>query len=634
MANVYNGAGLANSMTLVAGDYGDKGGGPRTPDDLDASRYSTGEVVRRLLAFTRPHRISMVVSLVCAGISQLLQLYVPIIIGEGIDLLIERGVDFAALQSLCVRLAVVVVVAGATQWLSLYCTNRLSYETIRDLRVEAYNKFRHLPLSFIDSHAHGDILSRIVNDVDMIGDGLLQGFEQLFTGVFAIAGTLIFMFSLSATVALVVVILTPLSILVAWLIARFSAKHFSASQALQGQLGGYAEEMISNQKLVNAFSHGDHCRREFGEINDRLNVAGEKAQFISSLSNPSTRLVNNIVYAAVAVVGCICVVTGAPTPLTAGQVQSFLSYANQYMKPFNEISGVVTQLQSAMASARRVFALLDAPDEESDADCLELPEPRRGHLQFEGVNFSYVKDRPLLQDISFSVEPGQTFALVGPTGCGKTTLINLLLRFYDVDSGTIRVDGQDTAGLTRDSLRSAFGMVLQDTWLFEGTIRENISYGRPDATDEQVIDAAKRAHAHKFIIQLPQGYDTRIGEDGGSLSQGQRQLLCIARVMLTDPAILLLDEATSSIDTRTELQVQDAFDRMMEGRTSLVVAHRLSTVRNADCILVMRDGRLIEKGTHDELLAAGGFYAELYESQFATVAHPSDADVVSRRQHS
>ncbi|MGI6230814.1 MAG: ABC transporter ATP-binding protein [Tractidigestivibacter sp.] len=617
MPNIYTGAaGGAASLRMVKGDMG-QGGGP-AGNDLDASVYSTREVVSRLLGYTKPHRISMVVSLVTAAVSTLLQLYVPILIGQGIDLLISEGhVDFAALQPICVRLAIVVVIAGFSQWLSGWCTNRLSYETIRDLRIDAYKKFRHLPLSFIDSHSHGDLLSRVVNDVDMVGEGLLQGFTQLFTGIFAIAGTLVFMFSLSVPVALVVVCVTPLSILVAWLIARFSAKSFADSQAIQGELGGYAEEMIGNQKLVSAFARGDECNKEFSEINGRLYTAGERAQFISSLSNPSTRLVNNIVYASVAVFGCICVITGYPSPLTAGQVQSFLSYANQYMKPFNEISGVVTQLQTALASARRLFALLDAEDEPDEAGCKELAEPRRGRIQFEDVCFSYVKDRPLLQNITFEVKPGQTFALVGPTGCGKTTLINLLLRFYDVDSGTIRIDGQDTAALTRESLRSAFGMVLQDTWLFKGTIRQNIAYGRPDATDEEVVAAAKRAHAHKFIVQLPHGYDTVVEENGGSLSQGQCQLLCIARVMLTNPAILLLDEATSSIDTRTELQVQDAFDRMMEGRTSLVVAHRLSTVRNADCILVMKDGRLIEHGTHDELLAQGGFYATLYESQFA-----------------
>jgi ATP-binding cassette subfamily B protein len=434
--------------------------------------------------------------------------------------------------------------------------------------------------------------------------------------VVTIVGTLVFMFSISVPVGLVVVIVTPVSMLVAWLIARYSAKSFKEQQALQGSLGGYVEEMVGSQKLVCAFAYGDRAQAGFDEINQRLLGVGEHAQFTSSLSNPATRVVNNITYAVVAVVGCICVISGWPSVLTVGQVQTFLSYANQYMKPFNEISNVVTQVQTAFASARRVFALLDAEEEKPDADDAIVLEDPKGELAFKDVSFSYRKDAKLLQDIAFSAKPGTRLALVGPTGCGKTTLINLLLRFYDVDSGSIEVDGHDTQTLTRASLRSAFGMVLQDTWLFEGTVRDNIAYGKPDATIEEVEAAARLAHADGFIQQLPQGYDTLLGEDGGSLSQGQRQLLCIARVMLADPTILLLDEATSSIDTRTELQVQDAFDRMMEGRTSLVVAHRLSTVRDADCILVMKDGHIIERGTHDELLRQGGFYASLYESQF------------------
>ena len=503
-----------------------------------------------------------------------------------------------------------------TQWLSGYCTNRLTYETVRDLRIDAFSRFRDLPLSFVDAHSHGDLLSRVVNDADQVGDGLLQGLTQLFTGVVTIVGTLVFMFSISVPVGLVVVIVTPVSMLVAWLIARYSAKSFKEQQALQGSLGGYVEEMVGSQKLVCAFAYGDRAQAGFDEINQHLLGVGEHAQFTSSLSNPATRLVNNITYAVVAVVGCICVISGWPSVLTVGQVQTFLSYANQYMKPFNEISNVVTQIQTAYASARRLFTLIDAPAQSADSAEPEVDENPEGALEFSHVDFSYVPDRPLLQDISFAAKPGQTIALVGPTGCGKTTLINLLLRFYDVDSGQILVDGHDASNMRREDLRSLFGMVLQDTWLFRGTVRENIAYGTPGATMDDVVEAARQAHAHKFIEQLPQGYDTLLGEDGGSLSQGQRQLLCIARVMLADPAILLLDEATSSIDTRTELQVQDAFDRMMEGRTSLVVAHRLSTVRDADCILVMKDGHIIERGTHDELLRQGGFYASLYESQF------------------
>ena len=527
-------------------------------------------------------------------------------------------------QEVVPRRQLVAAAAGAAlaQWLAGYCTNRLAFETVRDLRVDAYDKLHRLPLSFVDSHAHGDLLSRVVNDVDQVGDGLLQGLTQLFTGVCTIVGTLLFMFSISWVVGLVVVVLTPLSILAAALIARFSSRSFRSQQAIQGELGGYAEEIVGNQKLVAAFAHGGACREAFSDINRRLYQAGEHAQFVSSLSNPSTRLVNNFVYAAVAVVGCSCVITGRPAPLTVGQVQSFLSYANQYMTPFNQISAVVTQVQTAFASARRLFALLDAEEVAPDAPgALELAHAR-GELDFSHVSFAYDPKRPLLTDVTFHARPGERFALVGPTGCGKTTLINLLLRFYDVDGGAIALDGHDTRALTRESLRSAFGMVLQDTWLFEGTVRDNIAYGRPDATIEEVQAAAERAHAHKFIMQLPLGYDTVVGDAGSTLSQGQQQLLCIARVMLADPPILLLDEATSSIDTRTELQVQDAFDRMMEGRTSLVVAHRLSTVRDADCILVMRDGTIAERGTHDDLLAQGGFYARLYESQFESRPEP------------
>ena len=532
-------------------------------------------------------------------------------------------VDLTALGPILTRMAIVVASAAALQWLSGYCTNRLAYETVRDLREAAYGKLNSLPLSFIDSHAHGDLLARVVNDADAVGDGLLQGLTQLFGGVVTLMGTLAFMLSLSVPVAAVVAVLTPLSILASASIARRSAASFAAQQALQGELGGYAEEMISNQKLIGAFGQGERNVATFSKVNDELYAVGEHAQFVSSLSNPSTRLVNNIVYAAVAITGCVCVITSWPSALTVGQVQSFLSYANQYMKPFNEISNVVTQVQTAFASARRLMALLDAREEAADAPSARTPRRTQGRLDLEHVSFSYTPDHELLRDISLHVPAGGRFALVGPTGCGKTTLINLLLRFYDVDSGDILLDGVDIRELTRDSLRSAFGMVLQDSWLFEGSVRDNISYGVPGATHEQVVEAAKRAHAHKFVQQLPQGYDTVLGGGAGELSAGQMQLLCIARVMLADPAVLLLDEATSSIDTRTELQVQDAFDRMMEGRTSLVVAHRLSTVRDADCIVVMDDGTICETGTHDELLARGGRYHDLYMSQFAGQATAS-----------
>ena len=584
----------------------------------NAPQMPAGKVTRRLLSYVRPHMVSFVISFVSAAISVTLQLYTPILIGRGIDCIVDAGrVDFASLAPIIIELAVVVVLAAVFQWVQGYCVNRLSYETVRDMRMEASDKLSRMPLSFIDSHAHGDLISRVVNDVDQVGDGLLQGFTQLFGGVVTIVGTLVFMLSISVPMAIVVVLVTPLSIFAAGLIAKLSNKSFAAQQSIQGQLGGHIEEYVGEQKLVDAFAYGSHAQQRFDELNARLYTAGEHAQFMSSLSNPGTRFINNIIYAVVAVIGCAGVITGVPARLTVGQVQTFLSYANQYTKPFNEVTSVITQIQTAYASARRVFSLLDAGEEMPDAaDAVELVAPR-GEVQLKHVDFSYVPDRKLLQDICIDARPGRRFALVGPTGCGKTTLINLLLRFYDIDAGEIAVDGHSSREYTRASLRRSFGMVLQDTWLFEGTVHENIAYGRADATREQVIEAARRAHADKFIRQLPQGYDTMIGEDGGTFSQGQKQLLCIARVMLTDSAILLLDEATSSIDTRTELQVQAAFDELMAGRTSFVVAHRLSTIRNADCILVMRDGQIIERGTHEELLAADGFYTGLYNSQWA-----------------
>ena len=617
--NPYTSSGSVATVTAnVSGNdsLNDLGDGPRHPGDPE--RYPVGVVTRRLLGYVRPHMGSFVASFVSAAISVVLQLYTPIIIGEGIDLIVGAGrVDFTALLPLVTRLAFVVVGASAFQWLQGYCVNRLSYETVRDIRIETSDKLSRMPLSFIDSHAHGDLLSRVVNDVDQVGDGLLQGFTQLFTGVITIVGTLVFMLSINVTMTLVVVLVTPLSIFAAGAIAKLSNKSFTAQQRIQGQLGGHIEEYVGEQKLVDAFAFGDRAKAGFDALNAELYTAGEHAQFMGSLSNPGTRFINNIIYAVVAVIGCIGVITGIPAALTVGGVQIFLSYATQYTKPFNEVTNVITQIQTAYASARRVFALVDAAEEEPDAvDAAELVDPR-GSVRFEHVDFSYVPNRKLLQDICIDAEPGKRFALVGPTGCGKTTLINLLLRFYDVDAGKILVDGRSSHEYTRASLRRSFGMVLQDTWLFAGTVAENIAYGRPSASRDEIVDAAKRAHAHKFIVQLPQGYDTVIGEDGGAFSQGQKQLLCIARVMLTDPAILLLDEATSSIDTRTELQVQAAFDELMQGRTSFVVAHRLSTIRNADCILVMRDGQIIERGTHDELLTARGFYAELYNSQFA-----------------
>ena len=609
MADMYSG-GSTSAIASSAPEHG-KGG------SADVFSMSAAEVTHRLAAWISPHGGFLVLAAVSSIATVILQLWVPIIVGAAIDQLIRlvQGGEVALLPTLA-QLSLVVLLASATQWLASWSTNKLTYLVTRDLREAAHTKVTNLPLSYIDTHSQGDLLSRVVNDVDQLGDGLQQGLTQFLTGVVTIIGTLCFMFYMSVPMGLVVALATPLSIIVASAITKYASSSFGKQQGYQGQLGGYAEEMVSNQELITAFAHKDAIIEQFEAINEKLRVEGERAQFASSLSNPSTRLVNNFIYALVAGLGCICVLTGVPSVLTIGQVQSFLSYANQYMKPFNAISAVVTQVQTAYASARRVFDLLDAKEIKPDPVDAEVIQNPQGSIEFDDVAFSYDPKHPLLRHISFRAEPGQKIALVGPTGCGKTTLINLLLRFYSIDSGAIYVDGHNTQKLTRASLREQFGMVLQDTWLFKGTIKENIRYAKPDATDEEIIAAAQKAQAHEFIQQLSQGYDTMVGESGGSLSQGQQQLLCIARVMLANPPILLLDEATSSIDTRTEQLVQKAFDTIMNGRTSLVVAHRLSTIQGADCILVLKDGSILERGTHDELLAQGGFYAKLYESQF------------------
>ncbi len=570
----------------------------------------------RVLHKIRPYSLFVVCSLIVAAVSVAAQLYIPILCGDAIDLMLGKGnVDFAGVGRIIVEVLVVAVVAAFAQWLLSVCNNRITFSVSRDLRNEALRKIQTLPLSYLDSHPSGDIVSRMVADVDTFADGLLMGFTQLFSGVLTILGTLLFMLSENVVITLVVVCITPLSLLVASFLAKRSYKYFQGQSSVRGEQTALVNEMIEGQKVVQAFGHEAESLDAFDEVNGRLQDVSLKAIFFSSMTNPATRFVNNIVYAGVGLVGALYAVRGG---ITIGQLSVFLNYANQYTKPFNEISGVVTELQNALACAARVFELLDADDQIPEAENAAVLQPD-GHVQLEDVSFRYLPDRPLIEGLSLDVKPGQRIAIVGPTGCGKTTLINLLMRFYDVNGGAIKVSGTDIRSVTRASLRGSYGMVLQDTWLRAGTVRENIAYGKPDATLEEVVAAAKAAHADSFIRRLPDGYDTVIAEDGGNISQGQKQLLCIARVMLCLPPMLILDEATSSIDTRTEVRIQKAFARMMQGRTSFIVAHRLSTIREADVILVMKDGRIVEQGNHDELLAAGGFYAKLYNSQFEGV---------------
>ena len=572
--------------------------------------------LNRVLHKIRPYSAFVVCSLLVAAVSVAAQLYIPILCGDAIDKMLGKGnVDLAGVLRIAVSILVVAAVAALAQWLLSVCNNRITFSVSRDLRNEALRKIQTLPLSYLDSHPSGDIVSRMVADVDTFADGLLMGFTQLFSGILTIFGTLLFMLRENVPITLVVVCITPLSLVVAGFLAKRSYGYFQSQSTVRGKQTALVNEMIEGQKVVQAFGHEAESLAAFDEVNGQLQDVSLKAIFFSSLTNPATRFVNNIVYAGVGLVGALYAVRGG---ITIGQLSVFLSYANQYTKPFNEISGVVTELQNALACAARVFELLDAEDQVPEAENAAALQPD-GHVQLQDVSFRYLPDRPLIEGLSLDVQPGQRIAIVGPTGCGKTTLINLLMRFYDVNSGSIKVSSTDIRDVTRASLRGSYGMVLQDTWLRAGTVRENIAYGKPDATMDEVIAAAKAAHAHSFIRRLPEGYDTVIAEDGGNISQGQKQLLCIARVMLCLPPMLILDEATSSIDTRTEVRIQKAFARMMQGRTSFIVAHRLSTIREADVILVMKDGHIVEQGNHDQLLAQGGFYAKLYNSQFEGV---------------
>ena len=579
---------------------------------------TNGSLFRRVLRLVRPYRFFIAASLLGAAISVAAQLLVPILCGDAIDAMIGMGrVDFALVAKACLAIAVSTAITAVAQWVLAACNNRIAFRVSQDLRTAAMEKLQRLPLSYLDSHPSGDLVSRIIADVDTFSDGLLMGFTQFFSGVLTIAGTLILMAVIHLGVTAVVVVLTPLSLFAAGFITRRTYRYFKTQSAIRGEQTALVEEMIQGQRVVQAFGYEEKSQKAFDEVNERLKTASIQAVFFSSLTNPVTRFVNSVVYAAVGLTGALLAMGGG---ISVGQLSVFLSYANQYAKPFNEISGVVTELQNAMACIQRIFDLLDEPDQIPDApDAIKLVSD--GQVTIRDVAFSYTPDRPLLQNLSLDLRPGQRIAIVGPTGCGKTTLINLLIRFYDVDSGSISVAGHDIRTVTRSSLRRNYGMVLQDTWLRAGTIRENIAYGRPEASDEEIVAAAKAAHAHSFIRRLPQGYDTAIAEDGGSLSQGQKQLLSIARVMLCLPPMLILDEATSSIDTRTEVKIQAAFAKMMEGRTSFIVAHRLSTIREADVILVMRDGKIIEQGNHQSLLAQKGFYATLYYSQFDTGAN-------------
>ena len=578
-------------------------------------KSSQMDALKKVLNYIRRYWFMVGLSLVLAAVTVVLTLYIPILTGDAVDLLLGKGtVDFSAVFAIMKKIAVAMVFTAAAQWVMNTCNNHITYRVVKDIREDAFHRLEELPLKYLDSHAYGDIVSRVIADVDTFADGLLMGFTQLFTGVLTIIGTLIFMLVTNIPIALVVICITPVSFLVARFIATRTYTMFKQQSETRGEQTNLIEEMIGNEKVVKTFSMEEKVKEQFAEINGRLQTCSLKAIFFSSITNPATRFVNSLVYAGVGIFGAFVAIRGG---ISVGRLSCFLSYANQYTKPFNEISGVVTELQNALACAARIFELIAEEPQVPDKEDALVLEHAKGNVKLENVNFSYVPEKKLIQNFNLEVKPGQRVAIVGPTGCGKTTVINLLMRFYDVDSGKIRVDGTDIRDMTRGSLRTNYGMVLQETWLRAGTIRDNIRMGKPQATDEEVIAAAKSAHAHSFIKRLPEGYDTVITEDGGSLSQGQKQLLCIARVMLCLPPMLILDEATSSIDTRTELKIQNAFATMMKGRTSFIVAHRLSTIQEADTILVMRDGNIIEQGSHEQLLKQNGFYATLYNSQFA-----------------
>lgn len=575
----------------------------------------SGKTIKKVLLRIRHYWGYLAISIIMAMITVASTLYVPIIIGDAIDYIIDKGnVDFAAITACLIKVGVVIAVTALSQWIMNVCNNKITFHVTRDIRDEAMERIAHLPLNYIDTRSHGEVVSRVIADVDTFADGLLMGFTQFFSGVMTIIGTLIFMLSINVKITLVVVLITPVSFLVASFIAKKTYSMFKLQSEARGEQTALIDEMIGGQKVVLAYNHSDEAMEKFDEINEKLSKYSLRAIFFSSITNPSTRFVNSLVYAGVAVTGAITAISGG---ITIGQLSCFLSYANQYTKPFNEISGVITELQNALACAGRIFELIEEKPEVPESPNAVVLDNVDGTVELDDVYFSYVPEKKLIENFNLKVKKGQRVAIVGPTGCGKTTVINLLMRFYDVNSGNIKVSDIDIKDMTRHSLRAGYGMVLQETWLKSGTIRDNITMGKPDATEEEIIAAAKASHAHGFIKRLPNGYDTVIGEDGGSLSQGQKQLLCIARVMLCKPPMLILDEATSSIDTRTELRIQNAFAKLMEGRTSFIVAHRLSTIQSADIILVMKDGHIIEQGNHNTLLAQGGFYKNLYESQFA-----------------